>query len=365
MKMKHVLLLLPFAASGCFATIEPGHRGLLFDSHHGGLHKDVLNEGRHWVGLWGRLIDFDVTYSEHTEDIHTISQEGLAMDLKLSLSYKPIVAELYDLDVEVGENYYDEVVGPEFKTASRGVFSRHGYQEVQRNNEKIEDEVEAELRRRLHGKHVDISSVRLLEVNYAPEIVAADRAKLVGEREALRKKAADEAEAIRRKAADDAEASRRKAALEAEALRQKLELEQAAEREKLQTEAEIRRKEKERRVAEEQAAIDKVQAEAEAASKVVRAKADAEAAKMMAEAKLKERKAEALTVTPLMVQMHAYDALAKLGGSNANIMLGDWSHVPNFLFPQFPLFPGMGKRMAAARSAPVESPEDADTSDSN
>ncbi len=356
MKLKHVLvLLLPVVAGGCFATIEPGHRGLLFDSHQGGLHKDVLNEGRHWVGMWGRLIDFDVTYSEHTEDIHTISQEGLAMDLKLSLSYKPIVAELYDLDVEVGENYYDEVVGPEFKTAARGVFSRHGYQEVQRNNEKIEDEVEAELRRRLHGKHIDISSVRLLEVNYAPEIVAADRAKLVGEREALRKKAADEAEAVRRKAADEAEAARRKSALESEALRQKLELEQAAEREKLQTEAEIRRKEKERRVAEEQAAIDKVQAEAEAAAKVVRARADAEAAKMMAEATLKQRKAEAVAITPLMVQMHAYDALAKLGGSNANIMLGDWSHVPNFLFPQFPFMHGMGKHLAA-RSAPAEEP---------
>ena len=37
-----------------------------------------------------------------------------------------------------------------------------------------------------------------------------------------------------------------------------------------------------------------------------------------------------------MVQMHAYDALSKLGGSGTTIMLGDWSHVPNFLFPSLP-----------------------------
>jgi hypothetical protein len=37
-----------------------------------------------------------------------------------------------------------------------------------------------------------------------------------------------------------------------------------------------------------------------------------------------------------MVMLHAYDALAKLGGAGTSIMLGDWSHVPNFLFPQLP-----------------------------
>jgi hypothetical protein len=31
--------------------------------------------------------------------------------------------------------------------------------------------------------------------------------------------------------------------------------------------------------------------------------------------------------------IHAYDALSKLGGSGTTVMLGDWSHVPQFLFP--------------------------------
>jgi hypothetical protein len=36
------------------------------------------------------------------------------------------------------------------------------------------------------------------------------------------------------------------------------------------------------------------------------------------------------------VMMHAYDALAQLGGSGTTIVLGDWAHVPNFLFPRVP-----------------------------
>ena len=31
--------------------------------------------------------------------------------------------------------------------------------------------------------------------------------------------------------------------------------------------------------------------------------------------------------------MKGYQALEALGGEHTHIMLGDWSHVPNFLFP--------------------------------
>jgi regulator of protease activity HflC (stomatin/prohibitin superfamily) len=306
-----VLLVVITVVGGCGTVIEPGHRGVLFDPRHGGLQHEVLSPGYHRVGVWGRVEDFDVTFSTRKEDLHTISSEGLGMEVKVSLIFRPVVSELYDLLVEVGPNYYDEVVGPEFRTAARGVFARHSYLEVQKINEKLEDEIEAELRRRIHGRHIEITSVTLEGVDYAPEIAAAVRGKLVGEQEALRKKAA----------------------LEADALRQKLELEHQAERDKLSTEAELRKKDKERQIAEQQSQIDKVTAETEAATELTKARAEAQSIELLAKAHAQEHKAEAVTLTPLMVMMHAYDALSKLGGSGTTVMLGDWSHVPQFLFP--------------------------------
>jgi regulator of protease activity HflC (stomatin/prohibitin superfamily) len=320
--------LLLLSICGCGYVVEPGHRGLLFNPRRGGLQPDVLAPGWHRVGVYGRVDDFDVTYSTKHEDLHTISAEGLAMDVRVSLIFRPIVGELYDLDVEIGPNYYEEVVGPEFRTATRGVFARHSYLEVQRINEKLEDEIEAELRRRIAGKHIEVSSVTMEAVDYAPEIAAAIRAKLVGEQEAIR----------------------RKAQLEADALRQRLELEHEAEREKLQTEAELRKKERERRLAEEQSTIERVQADTEAQTRVTRAKAEAQAIATLAEAKAKEKRAESVALTPLMVQMHAYDALSHLGGSGTTIMLGDWSHVPSFLFP------GMAGLKLSAGPARASSP---------
>src|SRR5262249_17389232 len=161
-----------------------------FDPRNGGLQHEVLQPGYHRTGMSGRVDDFDVTYSTHKEEVRTVSQEGLAMDLRVAVIYRPIISELYQLDTEIGPNYYEEGIRPEFRSAARGVFARHAYAELQAKNEKIEDEIEVDLRRRVTGKHLEITSVTLEEIAYAPEIANAVRSKLVGEQEAARQKAA-------------------------------------------------------------------------------------------------------------------------------------------------------------------------------
>jgi len=54
-------------------------------------------------------------------NLQTTSIEGLTMGLKVAVIYRPIIAELYELDTEIGPLYYDEVIGPEFRSAARGV----------------------------------------------------------------------------------------------------------------------------------------------------------------------------------------------------------------------------------------------------
>ena len=68
-------------------------------------------------------------------------------------------------------------------------------------------------------------------------------------------------------------------------------------------------------------------------TKVLRAKAEAQEITLLAKAHAAEKSAETQTLTPLAVAMHAYDALGKLGGEGTQIMLGDWSRTPRFLFP--------------------------------
>jgi regulator of protease activity HflC (stomatin/prohibitin superfamily) len=324
-----------FVLTGCAsALVDPGHMGIVFDPLHGVRH-DPVGPGYYRLS-WScsnmkcpRIDDFDVTFSTKKEDISTTSAEGLSLQTHLAIIYRPIVTELYELDTEVGPNYYDEVVGPEFRSAARGTLARHSYLELMSKNQQIEDEIENEVRSRIKGKHVEVASITMERVDYAPEIAQAVRAKLVGEQEALRQKAA----------------------IENEALKKKLELEHAAEEAKLRGEEQLRAKEQEKQIA----IADRLVAESEAAAKLVRARAAAEEMKLLAKGEIEKNRAEQTSVTPLMVQMHAYDALASLGGKGTTILLGDFSHVPNFLFPRSGAFanayPGATTAPAAATNA--------------
>jgi regulator of protease activity HflC (stomatin/prohibitin superfamily) len=297
-------VVLGWMVSGCtYALVEPGHRGLLFNPDHG-IKQEVLGPGNYHLNTFcflkaacARMDDFDVTFSTHKEAVTVTSSEGLKMTANLAIIYRPIVSELYELDTEVGPNYYDEVLGPEFRSASTGVLTRHSYMELGAKNEKIEDEIEADVRRRITRKHVEVASIVIESVEYAPEIAEANRARIVGEQEAARQKAAIENEDQRRK--------------------QQLQ----HQREQAQMEVDM---------AKAQLAVSKAKDE----QKIASAKAEAQATRYLAQAHADENRAQAQAVTPLTVQMHAYDALGKLGGEGTTVLLGEWSHVPNFLFPR-------------------------------
>jgi regulator of protease activity HflC (stomatin/prohibitin superfamily) len=366
------LAITALGATGCATTtVEPGHRGLYFAPNEGGLNREVLQPGKYklgWCFLYctpNRIDDFDVTFSTKSEDVATKSSEGLDMTLKLSVIYRPIVSELYQLETEIGANYYDEVIGPEFRSACRGVFARHSYKELQKKNEAIENEVEEEVRRRTGGKHVEIASVTLEQVNYAPEMAEKIRQQLVAEQEnekqlaligAERQKAAAEAErekqattaaaaqkalelstdSAQKKAELEAESAQKQLELKSEAAQQKLELATEAENAKFKAEQQLAALKVERASAKADLEVGKLRAEAAAQAKIIEGHADAEVARAQATAHAAERAAETAGVTPMEVMVHAYDALAHLGGSGTTIVLGDWAHVPNFLFPKVP-----------------------------
>jgi hypothetical protein len=379
--MKKLMLCLVFSSGCAGIVVEPGHRALFFDPMKGGVQQDVLQPGyystscRPGARACPRIDDFDVTYTRKLEHIETNSKEGLALSLKLTLVYRPIIAELYLLDTEVGPNYYDEVVGPEFRSAARGVFARNSYLDLQARNEKLEDEIEAELRRRIEGKHVAVESVLLEEVSYAPEIANAVRAKLVGEQEAARQKAFMETEGARKKReielkaeenrlaeetamerkrreiefdaqekqlAIEADAKQKQLAIESESARRKLEIENEAatakvqfESQKMEAEGQVRAKRAELQLEIAQAEIDRIKNRSDTDQRIAAAKATAE-----------ENKAKALAHTQIDATIAAYEALGKLGGTGTTIMMGDFAKGP----PMFPrawqgAYPYMGGPM--------------------
>jgi regulator of protease activity HflC (stomatin/prohibitin superfamily) len=344
--------------TGCAGVaIQPGHRALYFDPSNGGIQHEVLQPGwyRTACAFWEpdskcpRVDDFDVTYSTSKEELHVLSSEGLPLDTHIAVSYRPIVAELYMLDTEIGRNYFDEVIGPEFRSAAIGVFAKTSYQDLQKKNGAIEDDIEKALRTRLAGKHVEISSVLIQKVEYAPEILAAEKERVVSQEETLKKKQLLANQAETEKMELETQTAQKKMELEAQAAQQKLaattdlevkkiQIQKDTDEEKFRIDSSMRNKEAEAKLTVAQARIDKMKADAEAMTRMTKANGEASARIALAKASAAEGEAESASVTPMQVEMHAYDALGKMGGSGTNIMLGDWSKLPNWLFPKTPGF---------------------------
>ena len=274
--MRSFFVLGALAASsiltGCVhaAVVQPGHRGILFDPMNG-LKHEVLPPGYYHLAngckamKCPRVDDFDVTYSTAKEQVRAHSTEGLGLDTHMAVIYRPVIAELFELDTEVGANYYDEVVGHEVRSAAIGVLARHSYTELRVHTREIEDEIEKEVRERIKGKHVEIDSITM-QIDYAPEIEQAMRSKAVGEQDAARQKAFLENDALKKKL--ELEHSSEQARLKAET---------EAEQTKLTNEAELLGKQHELEMAKEQKPrSSKVSAEGDAVSRITRAKTQAE-----------------------------------------------------------------------------------------
>ncbi len=355
--------------TGCAGiTIQPGHRGLYFDPGNGGVQHEVLQPGwyRTACPMWTpdnkcpRVDDFDVTYSTAKEQLHTLSADRLPLEVHMAVKYRPIVSELYLLDTEIGPNYFDEVIGPEFRSAAIGVFAHTSYEDLQRKNGEIEDAMERELRQRLRGKHVEISSVLIERVTYAPEIMQSQKERIVSQERTLRDKQLAENEALLKKRQLELAAETKKLELEKQTEQKRLEMQARAEQnkltattelevnkiqiqketdeEKFRLESALRNKQMEKKLTTEQAQIDKLKADADSATRVAQARGEATARTELAKAQAAENAASAANITPMQVMMHAYDALGRLGGTGTTFMLGDWSKLPNWLFPKMPGF---------------------------
>jgi regulator of protease activity HflC (stomatin/prohibitin superfamily) len=309
--------------------------------------------------------------------MHVLSKEGLPLDAHVAVSYRPIVSELYLLDTDIGPTYFQEVIGPEFRSAAIGVFSHESYADLQRSNGAIEDKMEKALRERLKGKHIEISSVLLEKVNYDPKILESQRERVVSQEETLRNKQLLENQASQEKRKIElqteeietraahkktelvatteqkklelqAQAEQKELELKTELTLKKLEIKKDTDEAKFRIESELRNKQAEKKITVEQAQIDRMKAEAAADAQVAQARGESESRLMLAKATGEEKRAEAANITQNQVMMHAYDALGNLGGTGTTILMGDYSKLPNWLFPKMNGFQTFGPMVPLA-----------------
>jgi prohibitin 1 len=180
--------------------VPPGHVGILilFGKIHGS-----VTEGLHLVNPLVSMELMNVRTQEIFEHAEAPSREGLNIVLEVSCLYHLNPQEAVNVYRQIGPNYQEIVVKPQFRSAIRGVTVRHDAKDLYTSSrEMITNEIFEGLVTDLNKRGIEVENILLRRIQLPASVVEAINSKLAAEQEAQRMRfvlAKEEQEAERKR----------------------------------------------------------------------------------------------------------------------------------------------------------------------
>ena len=180
-----IVLVIPIllVMYGCGTTVDPGKRGLRWNPLTEGLSKEPLGDGFYWRAPWNDVFEYDVRYQSFTEKVDALTADDLSVTLHAAITMRPIAEQIYFLAQEVGHNWYAQLVRPQFLSAVRGVVAQYTMITLPERSSEIGNKIEAVMVESLKGRHLDVYSVALSEIEFSQTVLRAIEQKQAKEQE--------------------------------------------------------------------------------------------------------------------------------------------------------------------------------------
>jgi regulator of protease activity HflC (stomatin/prohibitin superfamily) len=199
----------------------------------GGLDKTVYTTGDWKIGWNDHATTYDARSQEHAERLEVQAADGLGITLDTSIRFHIVPDEVVALHDQLGERYYDILLGPTLRSQARRVVGRFKPEEIySTQRDEIERQITDGVTAAIKGRHVVVEAVLVRGVTLPEQIQQAITNKLEAEQAALKMKfvlASQEAQDEQQLMATKAEAERRKIEAEATAQAAHVQLESSAE----------------------------------------------------------------------------------------------------------------------------------------
>ncbi|MCB1140855.1 MAG: prohibitin family protein [Leptospiraceae bacterium] len=178
--MKFSLVLLFFFVSNCISIateVRPDTVGLLWDSAEGKL--STLEQGRYFFfSPSKKVIIYPTRWENHREAVDVITQDDLHIDVVASIIVRPIRKDVYKLHLEIGHEYYSNIIRSEFRTSIRNVLAGYPMIQIPKKSPDIEKEIRDAVAQKIKGKYVEVTDVNIDDINLSQEILKTIELKL-------------------------------------------------------------------------------------------------------------------------------------------------------------------------------------------
>jgi regulator of protease activity HflC (stomatin/prohibitin superfamily) len=208
----------------CGNTVQPGQRGLRWYPLTEGLTTDTLKTGFYWRAPWNNIFVYDIKWQSYTETVDALSADDFLVQLKTAIIMRPIPDEVYFLAQEIGSDFYPRIVKPELLAAVRSIVSNYPMVHVPEKSAEIASKVQAVVVEKLKGRHLEVASVAMADIELAKVVLEAVERKQAKEQEKEQKEfeliiAEKDAEIARRRAKGEGDSIRIRSEGEAEGLK--------------------------------------------------------------------------------------------------------------------------------------------------
>ena len=158
--------------------IRSGEAGVLYRFFSGTEMDRIYGEGVHIIWPFDRMHIYNVRYETKERDYSLLTKDGLPVDLKVAIRYRPDLRMLPLLHVTVGPSFLDKVVFPETEAVLRRAVGQYGPEEVYTSKRGFLESIVVSSLTSMEDRYVVIDDVLVRSVQLPPMILAAIERKL-------------------------------------------------------------------------------------------------------------------------------------------------------------------------------------------
>ena len=192
-----LLFALIFFWPSIFVTIHSGEVGVMYRRFDGGtVTVKPVPEGFHYVPPWDKIQIYNARIQEYHYSMTTLTLEGIAIELEVSVRWRPVYELVGLLHKNVGPDYKEKVIQPEIESALRRIIGSHPVEEIYRDATAVAHRALELSLEKAQQNYLEIDEVLIRSVKLPEKLRAQITAKLV-EKERLetyeyRKRVAEE-----------------------------------------------------------------------------------------------------------------------------------------------------------------------------
>lgn len=160
-------------------TIHSGEGGVLFKRWGGTVVDKVYEEGIHTIFPWNIMTIYNLRVQEKRHEFDVLSKQGLTIQIKISIRYRPEKKMIGILHQNIGPHYLEAVVIPEVEAVIRRYFGQFNDEEIYTSKGAILEKILNDSAKNLSEKFIILDDLIVRNIEFPQSVKDSIQDKIV------------------------------------------------------------------------------------------------------------------------------------------------------------------------------------------